>query len=77
MKKLALLAIKLYQKTRILRRSCCRFYPSCSSYAFEAIDRHGLINGFLLSAVRVSKCHPLHDGGVDEVPKVFSLESFN
>lgn len=48
----------------------CRFYPSCSNYAIEAIDRHGLISGGLLSAKRICKCHPGHPGGIDEVPAV-------
>lgn len=46
----------------------CRFYPSCSAYALEAIHRHGAGRGFLLSARRLSKCHPFHPGGIDPVP---------
>jgi len=46
----------------------CRFQPSCSSYAIEAIERHGVIRGGYLSVRRVLRCHPWHAGGVDPVP---------
>ncbi len=47
----------------------CRFYPSCSHYAKEAIETHGAIRGTWLSVKRISRCHPLNDGGFDPVPK--------
>lgn len=47
----------------------CRFYPSCSHYAIEAINEHGVFNGFWLTLKRIVKCHPFHKGGVDLVPK--------
>ncbi|MCP5265705.1 MAG: membrane protein insertion efficiency factor YidD [Burkholderiaceae bacterium] len=46
----------------------CRFYPSCSEYGIEAIQRHGALRGGILAACRVGRCHPWNDGGVDEVP---------
>lgn len=46
----------------------CRFYPSCSSYAQEAIATHGVIKGSDLALRRLGKCHPWHEGGVDPVP---------
>lgn len=47
---------------------CCRFHPSCSAYAIEAIERHGALRGTMLAVRRVFKCHPFHPGGVDSVP---------
>jgi putative membrane protein insertion efficiency factor len=47
----------------------CRFYPSCSHYAREAIETHGAMRGTWLSVKRISRCHPLNDGGFDPVPK--------
>ena len=46
----------------------CRFYPSCSEYAMEAIRRHGHAKGALLAAKRLARCHPLSEGGHDPVP---------
>jgi uncharacterized protein len=51
-----------------LLRPSCRFYPSCSSYAVTALERHGPIKGGWLAARRVARCHPFHPGGVDPVP---------
>ncbi|RPJ73059.1 MAG: membrane protein insertion efficiency factor YidD [Desulfobacteraceae bacterium] len=46
----------------------CRFYPSCSEYALQAISRHGPARGVLLGLKRVLRCHPFHAGGIDPVP---------
>ncbi|MGD1975729.1 MAG: membrane protein insertion efficiency factor YidD [Desulfobacterales bacterium] len=46
----------------------CRFYPSCSEYARQAIKRHGPLSGLVLAVKRILRCHPFHPGGVDPVP---------
>jgi len=46
----------------------CRFHPSCSAYALEALEVHGAVRGSWLAARRVSRCHPWHEGGLDPVP---------
>jgi putative membrane protein insertion efficiency factor len=68
LKGLALLLIRLYQLTlsRVLGPSC-RFYPSCSQYAYEAITRYGLARGGWMALGRLSRCHPFSPGGYDPV----------
>ena len=46
----------------------CRFHPTCSNYTIEALERHGVLKGTILSSRRICKCHPWSAGGVDEVP---------
>jgi putative membrane protein insertion efficiency factor len=46
----------------------CRFAPTCSEYAMQAIAKHGALRGGILAAKRLAKCHPLHPGGFDPVP---------
>lgn len=61
--------IKLYQYLiSPLLGPHCRFYPSCSHYAVEAIERHGIAYGSYLAVRRLSRCHPWHAGGLDPVP---------
>jgi hypothetical protein len=62
--------IRLYQKTlsRALPANTCRFYPSCSHYAYRAIYRHGLLKGGVLAVWRVLRCNPFNPGGFDPVP---------
>ena len=70
MKSVLVTAIRGYQYAiRPLIGSNCRFYPSCSDYAREAIERHGAACGSWLAAKRIAKCHPYHAGGYDPVPE--------
>ncbi|MBW1814801.1 MAG: membrane protein insertion efficiency factor YidD [Deltaproteobacteria bacterium] len=46
----------------------CRFYPTCSDYAYQAISSYGPFRGTLLAVKRILKCHPFHPGGIDHVP---------
>lgn len=48
---------------------CCRFYPTCSCYAHEAIEKFGPVRGLWLSLKRLVRCHPFAEGGVDPVPE--------
>ncbi|NTW70990.1 MAG: membrane protein insertion efficiency factor YidD [Eubacteriaceae bacterium] len=66
MKIIFLLIIKFYMKfiSPILPKTC-RFYPTCSAYCYEAVDKYGTIKGLSLCAKRIGKCHPFHPGGYD------------
>lgn len=53
----------------------CRFHPTCSAYAVEAIETHGALEGSVLAVKRILKCHPFHPGGHDPVPPTAPEES--
>ena len=70
MKYLLIGIIKFYQKAiSPFRPPSCRFLPTCSQYGLEAVQRFGAIKGGYLAIKRISKCHPLHPGGIDLVPE--------
>lgn len=69
MRSILLAIIRLYRLTiSPVLGDCCRFYPSCSAYGQEAIDRYGAVQGGWLAVKRICRCHPWHPGGVDFVP---------
>ena len=71
MKTLILLLIKGYRRfISPLFPPSCRFQPTCSQYALEAISNHGTIKGGWLAVSRILRCHPFHPGGYDPVPPV-------
>ncbi len=74
-KKTLLLLLKFYKRaiSPLLGKNC-RFYPTCSSYSYEAIDKHGALKGILMGVIRIFKCHPFHPGGVDPVPDKFEVK---
>ncbi len=75
-KKLVLSLIRVYQLIiSPFLGDNCRFYPSCSKYAIEAMDKHGLIKGGYLTIKRILKCHPWHPGGCDPVPELDSTNN--
>ena len=69
MSRLLILCIRFYQIfISPLKPPTCRFYPTCSAYAIEAIQKKGPVKGTWLAIKRISKCHPFHSGGYDPVP---------
>ncbi|MDI9513730.1 MAG: membrane protein insertion efficiency factor YidD [Clostridiaceae bacterium] len=69
MRALLIVLIKAYRKyiSPLKRRPSCRFYPTCSQYALEAVTKYGAIRGSFLSIRRLLRCHPFHPGGYDPV----------
>lgn len=69
MKSLLILLVRGYQVSiGPLFPSQCRFYPSCSMYMIEALEKHGAIRGAVMGVRRILRCHPFHVGGFDPVP---------
>jgi putative membrane protein insertion efficiency factor len=68
-RKLVLLLIWFYRKALSPHfPSSCRYYPTCSAYAYEAVEKYGVIRGLNLAVRRILRCHPFHPGGYDPVP---------
>ena len=70
MEKVALALIRLYQivfRTLFRTQYVCRYSPTCSEYAYEAIEKYGIVKGSVLGVKRISKCHPFSQGGYDPV----------
>jgi len=76
-RRIVMMLIRAYQKTlspdhgivaKIIRRPVCRFHPTCSAYAYEAIKKHGVLRGTPMAAWRVLRCNPWSKGGWDPVP---------
>jgi putative membrane protein insertion efficiency factor len=69
MKTIAIALIRFYQVCiSPLHPACCRFIPTCSQYALEAVTKYGFLKGSYLAVKRILKCHPFHKGGYDPVP---------
>ena len=69
MKNICMALIKFYQKNvSPMKKPCCRFYPTCSSYALEAYNKYGFFKGSYLTIWRILRCNPFCKGGYDPVP---------
>ncbi len=68
LKRLAIAGIRFYRTfLSPLKPPTCRFYPSCSAYTLDAVNRHGVLSGLWLGVKRLARCHPWHSGGYDPV----------
>jgi putative membrane protein insertion efficiency factor len=69
MKRVLLALVRFYRRAiSPYRPSCCRYYPTCSQYAIEALEKYGAIKGGYLTVRRILRCNPFHEGGYDPVP---------
>ena len=71
MKKILIFLIKFYQfHISPYKGTTCPYFPSCSQYGVEAIEKHGVLKGIFLTAWRILRCNPFSKGGVDQVPEI-------
>lgn len=69
MKRILMALIRFYQRAiSPYKKPCCRFYPTCSQYALEAVSKYGALKGSYLAVRRILRCNPFHEGGYDPVP---------
>lgn len=74
MDKAMITSIRWYQRVISSRTAaCCKYYPTCSRYAVEAVERYGAMRGGLLAALRLLRCRPWSNGGIDDVPRRYSV----
>lgn len=74
MKSILLLLVKLYRRfISPMKRPCCKYYPSCSEYALQAVSKHGTVKGLALTVWRLLRCNPWSLGGIDPVPERFGF----
>jgi len=73
MKRVLLALIRFYQKyiSPMKRGGCCKYIPTCSEYAAQAIEKHGALKGSILAVWRILRCNPFSQGGIDPVPEVW------
>ena len=77
MKRILISLIKFYQKYISSRTPpCCRFYPTCSRYGLQAVDRYGAFKGGIMTLWRVLRCNPIFPGGYDPVPEMRNKEKY-
>lgn len=74
MKKIMIFLIKFYRKfISPLKTTKCPYFPTCSTYGLQAVEKHGALKGGILAAWRILRCNPFSKGGFDPVPEHFSL----
>lgn len=78
LRKIYLIPVFIYRKIfSPLKPPCCRFTPTCSAYAVQAIEKFGIFKGTVLAVYRVLRCNPFCKGGIDNVPDEFTLFKFS
>lgn len=69
--------IKLYQKIPGPWHASCKFFPTCSNFAIEALEKYGVLRGIIISTVRIFRCNPWTKGGYYPVPDKFTLKRYD